>query len=100
MKPITPKDIQDINDGIPDFVIDIMNAIIKEKFSRNGFTIYYGELQTPVMEYCKNNNIQYRSNWLDVENVYRKYGWYVHADSPGYNESYAGNWTFSIKKSD
>lgn len=33
--------------------------------------------------------------WLDVEGTYRKAGWKVEYDKPGYNETYAANFTFA-----
>lgn len=33
--------------------------------------------------------------WFDVESSYRRVGWRVEYDKPGYNESYEGFWKFS-----
>lgn len=37
--------------------------------------------------------------YLDLEPFFRENGWSVDFDSPGYNESYDANFTFSAKKS-
>ena len=37
------------------------------------------------------------NHWLDVEDLYRKNGWKVDYDKPGYNESYNAYFVFSAK---
>jgi len=39
----------------------------------------------------------YDKGWMDVEDAYRKAGWDVDFDKPGYNETYEANFTFSKK---
>lgn len=36
--------------------------------------------------------------WLDFEDAYRKLGWSVKYDKPGYCESYSAFWVFKPKK--
>jgi hypothetical protein len=40
----------------------------------------------------------YANRWMDVEPVYRKAGWKVDYDRPGYNESYEAHYTFTERK--
>ncbi len=40
----------------------------------------------------------YRKGWLDVEGAYRKKGWSVDYDKPGYNESYEAFFEFRRRR--
>lgn len=46
------------------------------------------EAQLPNLDY----------SWLNVEDTYRKLGWTVEYDRPGFNETYDAFWTFSPKR--
>lgn len=35
--------------------------------------------------------------WLDFESYYRRKGWKVEYDKPGYNESYGASWEFTSR---
>jgi hypothetical protein len=37
----------------------------------------------------------FSKHYLDFEDVYRKQGWKVYFDRPGFNESYTATFTFS-----
>ena len=39
----------------------------------------------------------FSNHWLDVEDIYRKQGWKVVYDSPGYDESYDAYYEFRKK---
>ena len=39
-----------------------------------------------------------KAGWLDVEGIYRKAGWDVEYDSPGYCEDYPATFKFRKKK--
>lgn len=36
--------------------------------------------------------------WLDIESAYRKAGWHVEYDKPGYCETYVAYWEFTRKR--
>ncbi len=40
----------------------------------------------------------FEKGWLDVEPIFKKAGWDVEYDKPGYNESYPATFKFSRKK--
>jgi hypothetical protein len=39
-------------------------------------------------------------HWLDVEDIYRRVGWKVRFDQPGYNEDYKAYFVFTVKNKD
>lgn len=41
----------------------------------------------------------FERGWLDVEEAYRRKGWTVEYDKPGFNESYRASFTFSPRRS-
>jgi gamma-glutamylcysteine synthetase len=40
----------------------------------------------------------YDKKYLDIESLYKKHGWVVVYDKPGYSETYDPYWTFTKKK--
>ena len=46
---------------------------------------------------CNRQQI-FDNNWLDIEPLFRKEGWSVFYDKPGYNETYTAFWNFSKRK--
>lgn len=95
-KPISPKEVVHI---IPDFVFDAVNALIRKKWNGKSATIRQNE----IMDIISSDDIDdprprrktiYDNNWLDIEEHYRKAGWKVTYDKPGYNESYEAFFRF------
>jgi hypothetical protein len=39
----------------------------------------------------------FNKHWFDIEDIYRKAGWAVEFDKPGYNESYESFFVFKKK---
>lgn len=58
---------------------DIVNLIRDEMDIDNPQTIY-----------------KLNQDWVNIEDVYRKQGWNVEFDKPGYNEDYDATYTFTI----
>jgi len=116
-KPITPKEAMTSKaNSIPPEVFDAFNELLE---ARSGPT-------APIRVYITQNEVVeiiirkillnaphdaggqsaaeavrakiFSEHWLDVEDAYRKAGWTVRYDKPGYNESYDANFTFSVRK--
>jgi hypothetical protein len=45
----------------------------------------------------RNRDKIFKGNWLDIEPIFRKAGWEVSYDRPGFNETYEPTWKFSAK---
>jgi hypothetical protein len=98
VKAFSPQDLDDNPEvRFPDFVIEAFNNVIQRNY-RNGWSKFVisevaAEIRklspTPLQDRTISKN-----GWFDIEPLYRKQGWKVEYDSPGFNESYEGNYTF------
>lgn len=106
MKVFTPEDVRINSKHIPDFVYDVFNHLLTEKWN-NGKPIIISQEEVVNRIICKHNwlfdDIElsrqeiFEHHWLDVEPEYRNAGWDVEFDKPGYNESYKAFYTFTPK---
>ena|ERR1035437_2556462 len=106
IKPISPKEIDNQKDlDIPDEVIAAFNELIIKKLNGDTAVITQGEALSLCLSKLKAANKKMTSeelfdyHYLDVEQNFRKAGWKVEYDKPGYNERYEGFYTFSKSKS-
>ncbi len=106
IEPISPDDaIIKKQSIIPDIVIECFNELIAQNYTDNESTFKQDDVvelirqkMTTVQPDVK-NRIIYGSHWLDVESIYRKKGWIVEYDKPGFNESYDATFTFNRRRS-
>jgi hypothetical protein len=98
VKPITPEEAADNKaDLLPARVISAWNEVITKNFNGTSSTFTQDEIVQVISSKMKCPVEQcYKMKWLDVEPMYRRYGWDVTYDKPGYNESYSA--TFIFKK--
>lgn len=99
MKPIRPDEVQRKRDlDTPDAVFEVFNALIAESWNGSSATVRQKDASVRIAEAL---GISYGdvflNNLLDVEESYRKAGWSVEYDKPGYNESYEASFTFKKK---
>jgi len=82
----------------PDAVIEAFNEAIAANYA-NGQSSFTVEKVVKLMisKGLKEEEIR-KEHWLDVEEVYRKAGWNVEEDHPGFNESYTATFTFTPKR--
>lgn len=109
VKPISPKEARIKKQAaIPDFVIEAFNKLIVENMSVSGtatiqqdavmdLIMAHSKLETPLAPEAFTRQDVYSRRWLDVEDLYRKQGWNVKYDKPGYNESYNAFFEFSSR---
>ena len=99
IEPIKPSEI---TQRLPEWVIKGANDCIQEHWrelkKESHFT--QDELIDFILVYAPEGVTRqtlFNNGWLDIEPIYRKIGWTVVYDKPGYCESYDANFTFSIK---
>lgn len=98
VSPISPKKVKQVI-SFPVEVIESFNELIEEKFNGKSATV----MQDAVVERILTKNPKLKKDelfdkhWLDVEDVYRKAGWIVKFDQPGYCESYDAYFVFEKK---
>jgi len=99
IKPIKPSEIKAAkNKNIPDAVIKIFNDFIVKEYDDVSAVVVKDEvLKKITSELNVSRNHVIDNGWLDVEDLYRKAGWKVIYDKPGYNESYDAFYKFTKK---
>lgn len=98
-KPITPDEvISRKKESLPDEVIEAFNELIA--FNWNGYQASIKQEDVCNL-ICKKlnifDNIVFKNQYLDVEDIYRESGWDVKYDKPGYNEDYEAYFVFKKK---
>jgi hypothetical protein len=95
--PIKPEEVaRNKAAQIPEAVFKVFNALILEKIgSGHVATFPQSDVEKRLKEAGINISEAYDKGWLDVEGVYRKVGWKVVYDKPGYNESGPATFTFT-----
>ena len=110
--PITPNDVSTQKEqNFPDIIIDTINKMIAQKWDGYQSNFKQKDIVTAMVSAiieCKMfkgeeskaiaRKMIFDNNWLDFEEIYRKSGWKVVFDKPGYNETYEANFTFTRKR--
>ena len=102
IKPITPAKAK-TKQTFPDEIIKAFNDLLTEKGSSSSIRITQDEaIERALANFTASGKKITRSqifenNWMDVEDTYRKAGWKVSYDKPGYCESYPAYFIFSKK---
>ena len=99
IKPITPQEAREKEGSyIPQFVIESFNEAIIQNLRGKESTVIQKDVVAVIKEKMKGLKIKdFNSDWLNVEPLYKKEGWEVTYDKPGYNESYDASFCFKIK---
>lgn len=99
IQPITKQQAkeQKASRVFPDFVIQAFNECISASQIKNTPIVLQKDVVKRIMELGNIENKQkiFDEHWLDVEDHYRKAGWKVVFDNPGYNEDYEARFEFS-----
>lgn len=99
-KPITPREVLALkNTQTPPEIFEAFNELIAKNWNGHSSVFTLKEvtrlaakkLGVKVEKVCD-------ENYFDVEDHYRKSGWEVEYDQPGYNESYQATFTFKKKR--
>jgi hypothetical protein len=91
--PIGPEEVVSRKiEEIPGHVLAIWNQMITDAWNGHSSTI----MQKTAIKRLGGTGLDMA--WLNIEDAYRKVGWEVVYDKPGYNESYEPSFTFRKKK--
>lgn len=96
VKPITPDEILDARQAIiPDEVITVFNEMIVENW-RDGYAdVDQDDVVTRIAARMNvERQVIFDKGWIDIEPIFRKAGWKVMYDKPGYCESYDAYFEF------
>jgi hypothetical protein len=97
--PISPNEVEQMPEkAFPDFVLEAFNDVIQRNYRNGRAHFAFDEVVKEIVKRSPKRLTKdqvYAKNYLDVEQVYRKQGWRVESDSPGFNESGTSTFTFS-----
>lgn len=101
MKPITPDEAKNKKaNSIHPKMIETVNDLLAKHYNDHTIVLkqedIISEFLKRVPEYGRKNIFD--NNQLDFERVFKKYGWNVSYDRPGYNETYSPSFEFRRKK--
>jgi len=102
VKPITPREArQAMVTKVPDYMITAINELLAEKVrpvGRISVTLTMTEIGDRVRRALNvDQDVHIPGECWDFEPIFEKAGWKISCDSPGYNEKYDTNWTFTDK---
>lgn len=100
--PISPADVvARKSEAIPDQVFEAVNDLIVTRWSGSGAKVSQADLIVAILAGMPaiTREELFARHYLDFEDAYRKVGWCVEYDRPGYNETYVASWTFTKSKS-
>lgn len=100
-RPITPAEVvAKKTENIPPEVFEVFNDLIAERWDGHRATIYQKDIVARLKAKLPEERRSqiFERHWLDVEPSYRKAGWTVVYDKPGYCETYEPNFTFTKGK--
>lgn len=99
IQPIKPEEIaRKKQEVIPDYVVEIINRIIAEKWNGASSVIKQSDIVARIRDYNFQRNTlteHFNTDWLEFEDIYRSAGWKIRHDKPAYNETYPATFTFS-----
>jgi hypothetical protein len=98
VKPISPDEVVY---NIPDFVIESVNQMIRNKYRGKSFSFKAKELIALGQSTgaTGSNKDWYEEKWMDFENIYREMGWDVNYEQASYGDSnFDAYYEFSPKK--
>ncbi len=106
--PISPKDVGGARAAaIPEEVFQAFNELIVRKWDGSRSRVLEKEavdLAAAKLKAAGRGDVEscrsslYENGWLDVEASYRRAGWRVEYDKPGYCETYDASYEFSRKR--
>lgn len=102
---ITPGQVVDAKENqIPDEVFAAFDELIAKNFNQGYATVMQNQVLLLALKKLKaaghrrmTRDLIFENHWLDVETIYRKRGWVVEYDKPGYNETYEASFKFKKK---
>jgi hypothetical protein len=96
VKPIRPDEVAEEKlNTLPESVIEVFNDLIAENWDGKSSHVLQRDVVDRIKRKMETNH--FKTSWLDVEDIYRRAGWDVEYDKPGYNESYDASFTFTKK---
>lgn len=104
VKPLSPDEaLQKKIISIPDEIIEAVNEFLIQNAHESSITIKQDEILELALEKFAitqpniTRELIFKNKWMDFEDSFRKSGWNVLYDKPGYSESYSAYFKFTKK---
>ena len=100
--PLTPIEVRAKHvESIPGFVIEAFNQLLvnKSKVNSKSTTITQDEAMELVLKLAPIGTSRsdiFEKGWMDIEPIFKAYGWTVEYDKPAYCETYKAHYIFSF----
>lgn len=100
VQPITPKELDETLDkSFPEAVIKAFNQLLKENYRGKGsVNIEQEDVINLILKLDESlsKNVIFDKKYLDIEPLYRKYGWKVKYECPDRDENFDSYFVFSV----
>jgi hypothetical protein len=101
VKPLTPNEaLRKRGGAIPSAVYEIFNELIVANMVGQSSTVWQDDVVDALVKRGFHRDDVFARHWLDIEDEYRRVGWRVTYDKPGYNETYRANYVFTKGRDD
>ena len=99
IKPISPKELINVDPDIHESMIVVINKMLTH-FDGIYLVLYQEKIIEAFLklEPDISRDEIFDNGWLNFVGLYRRAGWDVAVDQPGYDESYETNYRFRIKE--
>lgn len=99
MPAYSPNDaIARHGETIPEEILGIVNDFLVARVHRKSFIISQQEIVDKLSLTSITEAEALDKGWFDFEDAYRRRGWRVTYDRPGFNESYGAFWRFQVAR--
>lgn len=100
VNPVRPEEVAVLKQEVlPSDVIKAFNELIAEKYAGGCCVIKMKDAIARIHHYLDVSRDEiFAKGYLDIEELYGKYGWKVTFDKPAYNENYDAYYTFEKAK--
>ena len=97
--PIRPEEVDSAKlEKFPGEVIESFNVLLVQKAGGDEIHVFEEEVVALMEEKGLDRGEIYKNGWLNIEGLYKQFGWKVTYDKPGYNETYRPSFTFKPLK--
>ncbi len=95
-QPIRPDEVVDkLEEALPPYVVKAVNNLVAKKWTGTSAQFNMDDLRNEVNNIKAYDDLPIVHFPTNFEPIFRKAGWKVERDRPGYDENYPTNWTFS-----
>ena len=96
-RPITPSEACSDAAHVPDFVVELVNVLIKRNIVGRKAVVLQDEIVEMITRGGWSRREIFDYKWLNIERIYDAAGWRVTYEKQGFNETGQAFFTFEAK---